>query len=133
VDVADIVSAAISRRAQLLNSLPLQTALTGSQCVADSTLLEIALANMLENAVRHGAAPVIVSFAQNNGYYSLQVSNALAPRHHSQRDSGTGLGTAICKAVMQLHDGQFILQVPSGNGVLAQLRWPLPANVAKES
>lgn len=124
LDVADIVSAAISRRAQLLNGLSLQTELTGSRCIADSTLLEIALANMLENAVRHGAAPVIVSFTLNDGYYNLQVSNALAPRQHSQRDSGTGLGTAICKAVMQLHNGQFTLQTTAAPTILATLRWP---------
>ena len=124
LDVADIISAAISRRAQLLNSLPLQTVLAGSQCVADSTLLEIALANMLENAVRHGAAPFMVCFDLSEGYYSLEVSNAPAPQQQSQRDSGTGLGTAICKAVMQLHNGQFTLQTSVDHTISAKLRWP---------
>ncbi|HEY9043769.1 MAG TPA: DUF4118 domain-containing protein [Rheinheimera sp.] len=124
LDVADIISAAISRRAQLLNSLPLQTALAGSQCVADSTLLEIALANMLENTVRHGAAPFMVCFDLSEGYYSLEVSNAPAPQQQSQRDSGTGLGTAICKAVMQLHNGQFTLQTSVDHTISAKLRWP---------
>lgn len=124
LDVADIVSAAISRRAQLLNGLPLQTELTGSQCVADSTLLEIALANMLENAVRHGAAPLIICFKVSDDYYHLEVSNAPVQQQQSQRDSGTGLGIAICKAVMQLHNGQFRLQTTADDIVLATLHWP---------
>lgn len=127
LDVADVVSAAISRREQLLSSQPLQIELTNNDhCLADSTLLEIALANMLENAVRHGSAPVTVSFQQSGGYNHLWVTNALASQHKAQRDSGTGLGTAICKAVMQLHQGQFNLQKTTNQTMQAELRWPEP-------
>jgi len=134
LDVADVVSAAISRRAQLLNNQPLQIQLSSSaHCLADSTLLEIALANMLENAVRHGAAPVSVSFNQHNGYYHLRVSNAIAGHSKAQRDSGTGLGTAICKAVMQLHAGQFSLHSSDNQTMLAQLRWPATTDTPEQN
>ncbi|MGP9799947.1 sensor histidine kinase [Rheinheimera sp. NSM] len=134
LDVADVVSAAISRRAQLLSKQPLQIQLSSSaHCQADSTLLEIALANMLENAVRHGAAPVTVSFNQDNGYYLLRVSNAIASHNRAQRDSGTGLGTAICKAVMQLHAGQFSLHSSDNQTMLAQLRWPATTDTAEQN
>ena len=132
LDVADVVSAAISRRAQLLSNKPLQIQLSSNtHCHADSTLLEIALANMLENAVRHGAAPVSVSFHEYNGYYQLGVSNAIASHNKAQRDSGTGLGTAICKAVMQLHAGQFSLHSSDNQTILAQLRWPATSDTAE--
>ncbi|SNY50040.1 Histidine kinase-, DNA gyrase B-, and HSP90-like ATPase [Arsukibacterium tuosuense] len=134
LDVADVVSAAIGRREQLLSNQPMQIELTNTEhCLADSTLLEIALANMLENAVRHGAAPVTVNFSQADGYNYLSVSNAMAHQSKAQRDSGTGLGTAICKAVMQLHRGQFSLQSQADQTMLAQLRWPESITVATRS
>ena len=79
---------------------------------------------MLENAVRHGAAPVTISFRQTEGYNYLSVTNAMASQNKAQRDSGTGLGTAICKAVMQLHQGEFCLQSIANQTIQAQLRWP---------
>lgn len=132
LDVADIISAAISRRAQLLNNQPLQTELNNTKCIADSTLLEIALANMLENAVRHGATPFVISFTFTAGYYSLQVTNAAVQQPQNQRDAGTGLGTAICQAVMQLHNGQFTLQATAEQTMLASLYWPQPVDQTKE-
>lgn len=52
--VTDVISAAIARRAALLAKQPFNVQLSTADCFADATLLEIALANMLENAVKHG-------------------------------------------------------------------------------
>ena len=127
--VTDVISAAIARRAALLATQPFDVQLSTADCFADATLLEIALANMLENAVKHGQAPVSINFTRQNGHFMLSVCNAAAPKRNVQRDSGTGLGTAICKAVMHLHNGDFSLQHDTEHAcVTALLRWPQSSN-----
>lgn len=93
--VTDVISAAIARRAALLATQPFDVQLSTADCFADATLLEIALANMLENAAKHGQAPVSINFTRQNGHFMLSVCNAAAPKRSAQRDGGTGLGTAI--------------------------------------
>jgi len=127
--VTDVISAAIARRAVLLATQPFEVQLATADCFADATLLEIALANMLENAVKHGQAPVSINFTRQNNHFMLSVCNAAAPKRNVQRDSGTGLGTAICKAVMHLHNGDFSLQHDTEHAcVTALLRWPQGSN-----
>jgi K+-sensing histidine kinase KdpD len=93
--VTDVISAAIARRSALLATQPFDVQLSTADCFADATLLEIALANMLENAAKHGQAPVSINFTRQNGHFMLSVCNAAAPKRSAQRDGGTGLGTAI--------------------------------------
>lgn len=127
--VTDVISAAIARRTALLATRSFDVQLSTADCFADATLLEIALANMLENAVKHGGSPVSIGFTRQNGHFMLSVCNAAAPKRNVQRDSGTGLGTAICKAVMHLHNGDFsLLHDTEQATVTALLRWPLTSN-----
>lgn len=126
VAVSDIISAAIARRAPVLAEQRFAIELADADCAADATLLEIALANMLENAVRHGQQPVRIAFSKCNGQCSLSVSNATTAKATTQRDSGTGLGTAICQAVMHLHAGQFTTGTNAASEhFIARLSWPL--------
>lgn len=69
VAVTDVISAAIARRAALLATQPFDVQLSSADCFADASLLEIALANMLENAVKHGVAPVSIGFTRQNGHF----------------------------------------------------------------
>lgn len=125
VAVSEVISAAIARRAALLAQQPFTMQITTPDCVADATLLEIALANMLENAVKHGQQPVSIEFIQQNGRFTLSVINATAAKRTAQRDSGTGLGTAICQAVMHLHGGHFSAEADSASEIfIARLCWP---------
>lgn len=125
VAVSDIISAAIARRAPVLAEQSFAIELADTDCVADATLLEIALANMLENAVKHGQQPVCIAFTNCNGQFSLTVTNATTAMPTAQRDSGTGLGTAICQAVMHLHTGQFTTETNAvAEHFIACLSWP---------
>lgn len=125
IAVADVVSGAIARRAAALADLNFTIQLHQDECFADATLLEIALANMLENAVKHGTEPVNITFLQHANQFQLCVSNTTSINRASQRDSGTGLGTAICQAVMHLHGGQFTKEInPEADNFIACLNWP---------
>ena len=131
VAVSEVISAAIARRAALLAEQPFTMQLATPDCVADATLLEIALANMLENAVKHGQQPIRIEFAQQDNQFSLSVTNATTgqppPAGNAQRDSGTGLGTAICRAVMHLHNGSFsAVNDIAAECFVARLHWPSP-------
>lgn len=129
----EVISGAIARRTVVLSQHPWQITLPQLQsCSGDLTLLEIALSNMLENALRHGTAPVEIRYLQQQGQQEFQVINAVQAKRKTASDAGTGLGIPICQAVMQLHQGQFsLLNTETGQQVTASLRWPQRINVGE--
>lgn len=124
---ADLMAGALARRpedAALLAPICQQSPGADGQLFSgDVELLEMALANMLENALRHGAPPYQLQLSAANGRYQLRLHNAPGRKNTVQRDSGTGLGLRICQTVAALHQGHFTLET-DGSGVTAQLEWP---------
>lgn len=124
---ADLMAGALARRpedAALLAPICQQSPGADGQLFSgDVELLEMALANMLENALRHGAPPYQLQLSAANGWYQLRLHNAPGRKNTVQRDSGTGLGLRICQTVAALHQGHFALET-DGSGVTAQLEWP---------
>lgn len=123
----DLVAGALARRgdqaAELSANLKCSTAVP---LKGDLELLEIALANMLENALRYGAAPFELSMGQTDSHCFVRLSNGIKSATPAARDKGHGLGLNICQAVAALHQGKFELQTQSGSGtVTAALEWPL--------
>lgn len=134
----DLIAGAIARRSDLSAELatvlqcPAPQALTG-----DADLLEIALANLLENALKYGVAPVVLHFETAHGWQRLVLKNAL-PQHNAGpkalADAGHGLGIRICETVAALHGGRFMFQRSASDtcqqkaeqaGAVAILEWPL--------
>jgi two-component system sensor histidine kinase KdpD len=80
-------------------------------------LLEIALANLLENAVKYGQAPYVLQLSVQNDIspadYCLKLSHPLASKNQQVPDRSHGLGTLICQTVAALHQGRFRLQLPA--------------------
>lgn len=126
----EVISGAIARRAATLSQHLWQMQLPEQQsCSGDLTLLEIALSNMLENALRHGGAPITIRYLQQQDQQLFQVINAVQIKRKIASDAGTGLGIPICQAVMQLHQGQFSLeQLANEQQVIASLSWPLSSD-----
>ncbi len=127
----ELMAGALARRGEELQSLFLHVEQhTNAALCGDLTLLEIALANMLENAARHGAAPYLVVFTQQSaGDFVMRVDNQIKPAavaNHKGRDAGNGLGVNICHAIAGLHGGSFSLTLTNPNQYAATFSWRQP-------
>jgi heavy metal sensor kinase len=93
----------------------------GTRLSADRLRLEQALANLVDNALRHGGGPVSINVVAEDGTVELHVKDegsGFAPRSleraferftRSQPDgerSGTGLGLSIVRAIAEAHGGE---------------------------
>ncbi|MEZ4236590.1 MAG: DUF4118 domain-containing protein [Myxococcota bacterium] len=104
----------------------------------DALLVEQALVNLLENALRYAPGPVTVSIGQADAAVALSVEDrgpGIAPadaarvferfERATRAGRGAGLGLAIVRAVAHLHGGDAVALQRSGGG--ATLRLTLPA------
>ena len=100
----------------------------------DAVLMERLLVNLLENAAKYGAAPIVVkaSVTPDALVFSVRdhgpgLSPALMGReaelfdkftrgHAESATPGVGLGLAICKAVADAHRGQISVANAAGGG-----------------
>ena len=93
----------------------------GLTLTADRARLEQALANMVDNALRHGAGDVVLSAAQDDGHVVLHVRDRgpgfpddflpnaferFSRADEARSRGGTGLGLAITSAVAKAHGGE---------------------------
>jgi two-component system OmpR family sensor kinase len=112
---------------------------------ADRERLERALANLADNALRHGGEPVVLRSTAKNGDVELHVSDSgpgfppaflphaferfsrADPAHPSS--GGTGLGLAIVRAIAEAHGGAADAENEPGGGAHVWLRLPVSAGV----
>ena len=108
--ISTLVSEAKSRRQQQLQCFKLSIeAQPNSLCFGDETLLEIAFANMLENAARYGDGTASMQFIETDSEYRIVLTNPFANKHEASQDEGVGLGSVICDVVAKCHQGCFEL------------------------
>jgi signal transduction histidine kinase len=142
VDLDDLVDRVVTVRGRRDRSIDL-TQLQPVQVRGDPTLLEHAVANLVDNALRHAQATVRIGTARSDGHVAILVeddgpgiprdrrADVLRPftRLDDARDrdaGGTGLGLAIANDVAMAHGGT----VEIGDSALggAALRIVLPAD-----
>ena len=142
--VQEAVGSAIRAAAQALVSCTVHTDVPVDLPLVefDATLLERVLVNLLENAAKYGAPPIVVSARTTLDTLVMTVRDhgpglppALKGREASLFDkftrgqaesasTGVGLGLAICKAVIDAHGGQIAAtSMPDGG---AQFEVTLP-------
>jgi two-component system, OmpR family, sensor histidine kinase MtrB len=138
IDVAAAIRATLRSRGwteQVAMSLP-----DGVVARLDPRRLDVIVANLVGNALRHGAAPVTVSLRADGGQVEVAVSDngpGLAPdvlahvfdRFYKadsarSRSDGAGLGLAIALENARLHGGTLVAGNRSPHGAVFTLRVP---------
>ncbi|URQ92839.1 DUF4118 domain-containing protein [Pseudoalteromonas sp. SCSIO 43101] len=108
--ILTLISEAKSRRQQQLENFKLSIeAQQQSICFGDETLLEIALANMLENAARYSDGSASIQFIETENEYQIVLTNSFDNKYETSQDEGVGLGSVICDVVAKCHQGCFEL------------------------
>jgi two-component system sensor histidine kinase MtrB len=142
LDVAEAVTDSLAARgwepgADLVADLP-----AGIPARLDRRRLDIVVANLVGNAVRHGAPPVEVVLRVNGGDVVLTVTDhgpgipeEVLPRVFDRfakadtaraRSEGSGLGLSIARENARLHGGD-IVAANTGTGARFELRLPREA------
>ena len=103
------------------------------------TLLRRALANLMDNAERYGAAPFRVALARDTGWLALTVEDSgpgvpedrlgqlgqpFVRGDHARSGVGLGLGLSIVARAAEMHGGELQLRNREGGGFAATLRMP---------
>lgn len=103
----------------------------------DPAQLQQALINLLKNAIESGSSPdeVVLTLRPNPGGVRLEVAdrgggmsdavlmNALVPFYSTKR-SGTGLGLALAREIVEAHGGRLALANREGGGLSVTLSLP---------
>lgn len=103
----------------------------------DPTQLQQALINLLKNAHEAGSAPAQVGLSiitspqglrlqvldRGNGISPAVLANAVLP-FYSTKKSGSGLGLALCREIMEAHDGRLAITQREGGGTCVSLWLP---------
>jgi signal transduction histidine kinase len=114
---------------------------------ADPDRLDQILANLMENAVRHGEGTVSLKVVGTgrDGDEDIAVTvsdegEGIAPEHypmiftrfwHSTRRGGTGLGLYVVRGLVEAHGGKISVGRAKGGG--AEFRFTLPAGVPEHN
>ncbi len=113
-------------------------------CQANPALLEQALINLLDNAIKYGPAKSTVALSCRKSKGEIQISVAdegrgIEEKHlpyifqrfyrvdkgRSRKEGGTGLGLAIVKHIIQAHGGQIEVESELDKGSIFTISLPI--------
>jgi two-component system sensor histidine kinase KdpD len=126
---------ALFRQARVQVDVPPELALVDG----DYTQLDQVVTNLLENAARHAppASLVRVSASERNGMVELRVADEgigvpdwerrriFEPFRKGEGSRSSGVGLAICKAIVEAHDGTIDVDRTPGGGATFVVRLPV--------
>jgi two-component system, OmpR family, sensor histidine kinase KdpD len=135
----ELVGGALARVERLLGARDVRVDVSPDLFVGcDAVLIEQALVNLLENAVKHTAerTPIDVIARASGGELSIEIADrgsGLDPTelervfekfHTHRRGAGIGLGLAIVRAVTEAHGGRIRAKNRAGGGASFELALP---------
>jgi two-component system, OmpR family, sensor histidine kinase KdpD len=141
VDVEELVVERVRRLSRLLRDVAVETELPpGIPLVdADYTLLDQVVSNLLENAARHAPSRSTVRIAARDTGGTLEISVSdqgpgvapvdrdwiFEPFRSGNGSRSSGVGLAICKAVVEAHGGHIAVGEADGGGARFTFTLPL--------
>lgn len=143
IDIRTLLLEVQDAEAEILNkknqSLVLDVCSSLTSLRGDEELLNVALCNLVGNAVRYSPAGTRItagSWVNDKGYglYVQDQGPGIAPedlptitqrfrRGTDVREEGTGLGLAIVERIASLHHGELVIQNIPGGGLRAEIVW----------
>lgn len=142
--IEEVIGASIQAVSQAVKTHPVQVELAPDLPLVaiDAVLMERVLCNLLENAAKFSVpgAPITVAAAVENDRLALSVSDRgsgfppgslprvfeLFERGAAESPvSGVGLGLAICRAIVDAHDGEIRASNRDGGGACVRIALPL--------
>jgi len=130
VELSDVV------RDALPTGAPIDTELHPTTVRGDAALLARAVANLVDNALRHGRRGGVVTVRLRDGELTVgnegapicadDLARLTEPFERLQRGSGrgTGLGLSIVRSIAEAHGGRLVLEAPEAGGLIARLAIP---------
>lgn len=140
VSIAELVRGAAARREAASPTDHVEVDVPdGAVLQADEVRLAQAIDNLLDNAIRHGAPPVMVGARVRDAQVELRVTDAgtgvpdeLVPRLFDRfaaagATGGTGLGLYLVREIARGHGGEVAYSAPGDGGPTTFLmRFPVP-------
>jgi two-component system sensor histidine kinase KdpD len=140
VDLGELVAEVVERHERLVAGTPVEVVLAEDLPLvrADHALLAQVVVNLLENAVRHGGpgTPIRIATSTDGHRVELEVVDGgpgvpveerdriFEPFRHGGHGRSTGVGLAICRAVVDAHGGTVDVRDAPAGGARFRVRIP---------
>jgi two-component system phosphate regulon sensor histidine kinase PhoR len=115
----------------------------------DDQSVLLVIMNLLDNAAKYGAPPILVSIQRGRRHLYVRVRDqgpGIPNEHHKRvfdrffrvrRETsnvrGSGIGLALVKRIMDAHGGRAWVETPEGKGALVSVSFPIRATTPELS